>query len=291
MGDTMQKAIRRAAVGGMLILCAAGHFMQAQQQQSITSYSSDGKTRVVLDTKTGWTSIVDGQTSNMSAEQVTNYCNLMGKDPFLPDNDFGNFTRELCEEWGELQPKTKIERLPFSDLIVRLLLFTPPSTDFARYRGLQIGSDSTGVEYDSTIVPDDIGADVTCGILAGELSYKGKFIFKCTIKMHSYQEAITTKGRLVSLLANLKLTEDEVEEHGIAVRSRANGRCAGWGDGGECEGQQTYVTATKAGKRLQIAADPDFTFDPYLTLQTGHQVISGLMPDSATVTIEVYSIL
>lgn len=262
--------------------------MLAQQQRSITSYSSDGKTKVVLDTKTGWTSTVEGQTSNMSAEHVTGYCNLMGKDPFLPDNDFGNFTRELCEEWGELQPKTQIERLPFSDLIVRLLLFTPSSTDFARYQGLQIASDSTGAEFDSTIVPSDIGADVACVILVGDLSDRTAFIFKCTIKTHSYQEAIATKDRLVHLLEILKLTENEVEEHGISARARAEGRCA---LSGECEGQHTFVTPVKKGKMLQIAADPDFTSNAVLTLQTGHQIISGVSPDSATVTVKVFSVV
>lgn len=275
----------KTRIFGLVVLLAVSSISQAQQRSKIW-VAPDGS-KAIIDLRTGLTvEDKDGkEPTNIPALQLKGLCEEMDKQ--TAPSPALDLLSSPCEYWAELQPRTQIERVPFAELIARLLIVAPGGTDFARYRGMQISSDPTGVEYDSTIVPNDVGADVTSVVLAGDMPDRAVSMFKCTIKLHSYQEAIATRNRLVSRLASLKLTENQVDEHGIAAKARAKGRCA---FSGECEGQHTYATIETDGRMLRIAADPDFTSNAIASLQAGRQIISGVSTDSATVTVKVFSV-
>lgn len=282
----MQITIRGAVVSGALILCAAGHFMQAQQHQRKTFVYSDGE-KTVVDTNTGWTVFDKSgkEGSNITADQLRGTCEEIDKQT-APSPALALLALP-CEFWAELQPHTQIERVPFLTFIARLFVVTPSYTDFARYRGLELQSTKEGKAYDSIILPSDIGNDISCTIKAVNLPDKTFAIYNCSINTSSYQDAIQLEEHLVHLLAPLNLPEDQVEEHGKSAQARAEGRCA---PSGECEDQHEYSTVKKDGKMLQITADPDFTYDARSSAATGHLVIGGVSQGSATVTVKVYSV-
>jgi hypothetical protein len=289
-GKAMNKRLRAVLVFGMAFLFSDVCLMQAQQHQSETLVYSDGE-KLVVDTNTGMT-VVDkngNDGTNLTADQARGTCEENDKQT-APSPALTLFALP-CEIWAELQPHTQIERLPFLNFIARLLVATPPSTDFARYRGLELQSTKEGKAYDATILPNDAGNNVSCTIKEGTLSDRVLYLYDCTIKTSSYQDAIQLQEHLVQLLGPLKLTEDQVEEHGVAARTVSEGRCAALT--GECEGQHLYATTEQDGKALHIEANPDFTRtaeETILSLQTGHELVSRISPNSATVSIEVFSV-
>jgi hypothetical protein len=285
----MQKTIRRVVVGAFLILFVAGHFMRAQQHPSKSFVYSDGE-KTIVDTKTGWTVFDKGGKpgSNITADQLRGTCAEVDKE--TSPSPALTLLALPCELWAELQPHTQIERVPFLDLIARLFVVTPSSTDFARYRGMELRSTKEGTKYDSTILPSDISNDTSCNITAGNLPDKTFAIYACSIKTSSYQDAIQLEEHLAQRLAPLNLPEDQVEEHGDAAQAVEDGRCA---PTGECEGAHVFATTKQNGKMLKIQANPDFTRTVdalMLSLKTGHDLISGISRNSATVSIEVYSV-
>jgi hypothetical protein len=192
-----------------------------------------------------------------------------------------------------LQPHTQIEKVSFSRLIARLLEFSAPYTDFARYRGLELKSSGESTIYDAAIVPDDLGTNVSCTIEEENRAREGMlYTYQCSIKASSYVGAVALRDRLVSDLRDLHLTEDEIREHGLAADARNAGKCA---PSGECAMAHDYVAEpNEEGKTLAIGAEPDFTRDPAseLAAQTyGHDSpITGIAFDSATVFFAVYSV-
>ena len=167
----MQKATRRVVASGILALLAAGHPIQAQQHQSRTLVGADG-VKLFVDTKTGLTVFDKSgrQDSNITADQLRGTCDEVDKQ--TASSPVLTLMALPCEFWAELQPHTQIERLPFLNFIARLLVVTPPSTDFARYRGLELQSTDEGKGYDSIILPNDIGNNISCTIKAANLPVK-----------------------------------------------------------------------------------------------------------------------
>ena len=259
-------------------------------QQTKTNVDANGN-RSVMDGTTGWTvTEKNGKVTHWSAVEVTKFCSDLENLPFLADGKDGVGAKEICEEWGEVQPRTQIEQVPFARMIVRLLMLTPSSTNFERYRGMELKSDAKSKLYDATIVPNDLGNQVSCTVLESQIALKEMlYKFGCSIKTSSYPEAIAMEERLVSLLKSLNLDEDQVKEHGLTVSAQNDGRCAPTGD---CEDDHVYVTSLKDWKRLVIEGEPVFTrINGAETFAlTGHDgMIVGIAPDSGTVTFAVYS--
>lgn len=282
-------AISNVAFIGALALLVASRPIRAQQNPSRTFVYSDGE-KTIVDMKTGWTVFDKGgeQGSNITTDQLKGTCAVVDKQ--ISPSPALTLLALPCELWAELQPHTRIERVPFLDLVARLFVVTPPSTDFARYRGMELRSTNEGTKYDSTILPSDISNDTSCDIRAGNFPDKRFTIYACSIKTSSYQNAIQLEENLARLLAPLNLPEDQVEEHGDAAQAVEDGRCA---PTGECEGAHVYATTKQHGKMLKIEADPDFTrtaMETVWSLQSGHDVVSGISRNSATVSIKIYSV-
>ncbi|WP_260740100.1 hypothetical protein [Tunturiibacter lichenicola] len=265
------------------------------QQQTKTTVDSEGN-KGVMDTTTGWTvTAKGGKVTHMSVADITSVCNDLD-DP-LALAAFRNtvewaVTSDLCENWGELQPKTRIEQVPFLRLITRLLLVTPPSTDFARYRGLELKSGAESKTYDAIIVPNDLGHDASCTIEEESRNTEGMlYTYQCSMKTSSFPDAIRLKDHLVLLLKSLDLDEDQVREHGLSAHARSVGYCA---PSGECLEDHIYVTAKKDWKILQIEATPTLTRDPMADLSTmqygHHSAIIGIASDSADVSFQIMSV-
>jgi hypothetical protein len=197
----------------------------------------------------------------------------------------------LCDRWAELKPKTEIERLSFVNLVNRLMLFSAPSTDFARYTGMQLKSDKTGIAYDALLVPNDLGNAVTCTLIEGQGDGANMAVYQCVIKTASYAAAVDLQRSLVSQLKPLGLVEDHAMEHGMAVSDKDTYKCS---PNGACEHTFMYVSVPTKGRRLEITASPDFLRDPMseiMTLdKTGHDAMPyGVSLNSGFVTIQVLS--
>jgi hypothetical protein len=286
MGMKMNNAISQAAILIPLLACAL-----SQAQQQTKTWETDPGHKETLDLDSGLTEVwKDGQTQKISPAQINEICETMEKNPELAGSSAWTSGSVLCERWGEIQAKTQIERVPFLNLITRLLVVTPPSTDFARYRGMEVKSDASATAYDSIIVPSDIGNSISCSIREGIMPDRMAYIYMCDIQTSSFQNAIELKDHLLHLLGSLNLSEDQVREHGMAVRASEEGRCA---PTGECEGAHTFVTAENQGKVLEIDANPDFTRNVdalALSLKSDHDIISGVSANSASVRIAVMSV-
>jgi hypothetical protein len=285
MGKAISKSCRALAVLGVALLfsdmCLSG--------QSKTWVQSDG-TKVVGDINTGLTlfDVAGHQSMIFQAHDLAVVCKALD-DQRIPSSDVQDYAL-ICEHWAELQPHTQIERVPFVTYVARLFLDTTLFTDFSRYRGVELQSTKEGNAYDAIMLPNDVGDKISCDIKAGVLPDKTWSIYECTIETSSFQEAIQLKERLVTLLAPLKLTEDEVQEHGAAAQAREDNRCA---PTGECDGAHEYATTKRGGKMLVVEANPTFSRtadDVAMTLKSGRAFFSGISPNSGLVTIDVYSV-
>ena len=275
------------AVAAVMILAARP---VVSQQRTRTVVNSDGS-REVLDVAAGWTEIdKSGKSTNLPAADLTKVCRDLDELPFLAEEAQNGGIKVACEIWGELQPKTQIEKVPLSRLVTRLLLLTPDSTDFARYRGIQLTSDGDKTTYDATIRPNDVGQDTSCTVEESNHYDKGMYYtYECIVKTSSFPDAVLLKNQMVHDLAFLRLTEDEIAEHGLAAFAKGKNICA---PSGECLYAHIFVSAYKDSKSLRINATPDFTMDAgnrALALQIGHALISGISGNSATVSLQIIS--
>jgi hypothetical protein len=268
------------------------------QQQTKTWVNSDGS-HEVLDSTTGMTETEkDGKTTHVSATDMTAFCSTLD-DPIvllaLKHDSAGGWTgqSELCDAWGEVQPKTHIERMPFAQLMTRLLSIAPPSTKFARYRGMELKSGTDSTTYDATILPNDLGYDASCTVEEEDRHQEGMlYTYQCSVKTPSFPAALQLRDRLVQTLNTLHLTEeDEVREHGLATNAHTLGYCA---PNGECMEGHIYVTTMKDWKIVQIEPNPDFTRNTLSEVRAmqagGHAPINGIATDSATFTFRIVSI-
>jgi len=255
-----------------------------QRPRSYTWVEEDGSNSR-LGTDTGYTNTVKGVSKTIYApEKLTKDCvaaERYGETELAP----------LCDRWAELHPATQIEQLPFSKFVYRLVEFSSPYTDFARYRGMELKSDKTGVQYDALLVPSDLGSNVVCTVVDGRQDAGSMAVFRCILKTMAYPSAIATQKALVSQLKNLNLVEDQAREHGIAVSDKDEYRCAVTG---ECEHTYMYLSASNDGKRLAIVASPDFIHnlreDMINLAQFGHGLPPiGISTNAGFVTIEVWS--
>ncbi|MGI8770326.1 MAG: hypothetical protein ACR2JE_02710 [Acidobacteriaceae bacterium] len=283
--------MKHAAAISVLILAHLASF--GQQQQSKTWIDSDGNKQIV-DLKQGYTEIhKDGTKGNLSPADVTRLCNNLDQYPALGQSEDGKAAAQLCEVWALLQPRTQVEKLHWDELINRLMLLTPASTNFERYRGMELKSDASAKTYDATIVPDDLGYQPSCTIEVEDRADLGMlYTYECIVKTHSYGMAISLQKLLAKELADLPLpVEDQVREHGLYANAKNKGLCA---PTGECALEHTYVTAVKDWKTLQIEAWPDFTRNVVLELMTSehgkHAAITGVAGDSGSVSFEIMSV-
>ena len=251
------------------------------QQQSKTFVDSAGN-KTIMNVKTGLTVIdKDGKTAEFSVADVNNMCDerLLG----APED---HAMALACDEWWKLQPKNEIERVPFQSLVQRLLLDTRPSTTFVRYRGMELRTTQDSTIYDAVILPSDVGRDVSCSIEEKDRKDLGMlYAYRCTIKTESFPAAIALKERLAQTVKGLGLKEDEVREHGLAVRAKEVTPCA---PGGECLFQNVYATTVTNWKSMQIEAD---TMAEVMALQHGgHAGVSGIASDEGTVSFQMFSV-
>jgi hypothetical protein len=264
----------------------------AQAQRSISWNDVDG-TRYIIDSHSGLRAIGTGgkTTERMDSRTLQEMCTDMDKQTFLDEN--AKLWALACEYWHELQPRTQIEKLPFPQLIARLLIVSPRSTDFGRYRGIKLESDGPTTRYDATIVPDGIGDQVSCSIIEaprdpGEMSY----FYECSVKTSSYEQAIKVQKALLSTLSELNLTEDQVKEHGFAASAHTEQRCAPFT--GECEHQHMFISVLTDGKLLSLEANPDFTYNIYsimaATKSKKAPLPSEVNRSSGTVKFDVYAV-
>jgi hypothetical protein len=283
--------MKHLAAFSVLMFASLG--LSGQQQQTKTSVDNDG-TKEVIDSTNGWTVTEKngGTVTHKSAAEMTTFCGKLDDDFAVLEALRDNIgVKQICDEWGQIQPRTRIERMPFSRLMTRLLVIAPPSTDFARYRGIELKSDADSKAYDAIILPNDI-ADASCTIEERNRHAEGMlYIYKCDVKTPSFPAAIKLKDKLVQALTNFDLSEDEVREHGLAAHARDSGFCA---PGGECLEGHIYVTAIKDWKTLQIEADPDFTRDTRSEVRAmangTHAPINGIAANSASVSFQVFSV-
>ncbi|MGB0122648.1 MAG: hypothetical protein WBP63_04390, partial [Silvibacterium sp.] len=285
----MSRVLRKVAIPSLLVLLSIGCF--AQQKTIVTA----GGSKYVFDASAGLTQVdKTGKTAHMSPTDLNWLCGkgLETAIEFnLPDVTSQKVT---CDLWAQVQPHTTIEQVPFSTLMHRLVEISPPYTDFARYRGVEIRTEAQGnSQYDATIVPDDVGGQPSCTVVqgrdpAGGLLYK----YECVVKTESYSDAVALEKALVQRLYGLHLTEDQIEEHGIALKDEDNNECA---PTGECAHTHMFASAMKDGKNVDIEAAPDFIrnnnlADLQMFLATGrHNPPDGVKSDSGTVTFTVLS--
>jgi hypothetical protein len=273
--------------------------MIGQQQQAKTFVEKDG-TKEVLDSTTGWTETEkNGKVTHVSVADMTSLCSEFDKSDrillaVLRQNPGGLvMTSEICDMWAELQPKTQIERMPFSQLMTRLLSIAPPSSSFARYRGMELESGTDSTTYDAVILPSDIGYDASCKVEAENRHEEGMmYTYECSVKTPSFPAALQLRDRLVQTLSGLHLTEeDEVREHGLAANSRTLGYCA---PNGECMEGHIYVSAMKDWKIVQIEPNPVFTRDTLseiaATKAGRHAPINGIAANEANLSFRIVSV-
>lgn len=226
----------------------------------------------------------------MSAADLTSLCNSLETAAEYHQKDFDS-ARPTCELWAELQPRTKVEEVPFERLMIRLVDVSPTDTDFARYRGTELKSGAQGKLFDATIIPNDVGKDVACTVLQAHLGDDELYKYECSINTTSYPVAVQLEDKLVSSLGGLGLVEDQISEHGSVVKDNADNECA---PTGECTHTHMYVSAIKDGKIVDIEAHPTFirngAADIEMLMTTGHHnFVEGVASDSGTVTFSVYS--
>jgi hypothetical protein len=261
------------------------------QQQARTVVNGDGR-REVIDIATGWTETdKSGKSTNMPAADLTKLCKDLEEAPFLAEGAGNGGIKVACEIWGELQPRTQIERVPFPLLVTRLLLLTPDSTNFARYRGARLKSEGDTKTYDATIIPTGFGQDGTCTIEESDDHDEGMFYtYECVFKTASYPDAIQLKSAMLHALDAFHLAEDEVTEHGLAAFTRSRNLCA---PNGECLYAHIYVSVYKDGKSLRLDATPDFTRNTIAEIMaskgSNHAPINGIASDSAKVSLQIIS--
>jgi hypothetical protein len=239
--------------------------MIGQQQQTKTFVEKDG-TKEVLDSTTGWTETEkNGKVTHVTVADMTSLCGKIDNSDrillaLLKQNPGGlAMTSEICDEWGEVLPKTQIERVPFSQLMIRLVSVAPPFSTFARYRGMELKSETDSKTYDAIILPNDIDYPATCTVGEENRHEKGMlYVYECLVKTTSFSAALQLKDRLVQALSSLHLTEDEVFEHGLSSNARGLGYCA---PSGECMHEHNYESVAKDWKLVQIEPNPDFTRD------------------------------
>lgn len=282
----------------MLILICSPLILIAQQQTE-TNVDKEGN-KEVIDAAVGVTvtdklgKVVKHQT----AAEMNSFCNELD-DPLVlaalrrDDSAEWAASSEICEQWGEVQPKTHIERMPFSKLIARLLLVAPPSSTFTRYRGMELKSGATSGIYDATILPNDLGYEPSCMVEEENRHEEGMlYTYQCSVKTESFRAALALRNHLAQTLEALHVTqEDEVREHGLAANARAQGYCA---PSGECLEGNIYVTAMKDWKIVEIDPHPIFTRNTIAemkAMQSGtHAPINGIATDSASLTFYVISV-
>lgn len=285
--------MKRLVAGSILMFGSLG--LVGQQQQTKTHVDSEGNKEVINST-TGWTETEkNGKVTHMSVADITTLCSDLD-DPLvlaaLRNTVERAVTSELCDEWGELQPKTLIERMPFAQLMARLVIIAPHSSTLARYRGMELKSGTDSTTYDAIILPNDIGYDASCTVEEENRHEEGMlYTYECSIKTPSFPAALQLRDRLVQALSNLHLPEDEVREHGLAAYARGDGYCA---PSGECLEGHIYVTAMKDWKIVQIDANPDFTRNTFAeinAMKSGrHAPIDGIAADSGNLSFQVLSV-
>jgi hypothetical protein len=286
----------KLSVAGSICLFSCLTMFGQQPQTRKTSLDSQGNSEVI-DITTGVTDTQkDGKViQHISAADLTQFCGELD-DPVIFNNlkhDSGwAASSSLCDDWGELQAKTRIERVSFLLLISRLLLIAPPSSDFARYRGMELKTALDSTTYDAVILPSDIGYDANCDVEEENRYAEGMmYIYRCSIKTSSFSEAIALKERLVQSLKKLDLGEDEVREHGLSASARDAGFCA---PTGECMEGNVYDSATKDYKFFQIEANPILTRNVMAqigAMKYGRNApIDGISDKAANVSFEVYSV-
>jgi len=266
--------------------------MLGQQQQTKTWIDNDG-VKQVLDSVNGYTATgKNGKLiEHQSPAEVTTSCDLnKASTIFVLRDNVG--MKVFCDEWGELHPNVKIERVPFAELILRLVSFTSPSTSFARYRGMELSSGTESKTYDATILPNDIGNDASCTIKEENRHEEGMiYTYECSIKTPSFLAALQLKDRLVQALSNLHLSEDEIREHGLATTARQDGMCA---PSGECLEEHTYVTTRADWKFVQIDANPILERNALAeirAMKTGtHAPFIDIATDAGDLSFEVFSV-
>ncbi|MDQ2835298.1 MAG: hypothetical protein M3Y50_16455 [Acidobacteriota bacterium] len=245
----------------------------------------------------GWT-VTDKSgkvAAHTSATELTLLCSRLDEPTFFSmfKDDQWTAMTETCDDWAQLQPNTQIEKVTFPFLITRLLRVAPPSSDFNRYRGLELKTTADLTVYDATLLPNDIAYEPACTI---EKQNRGHtdgmlYIYRCMIETSSFPEAVALKSRLIQSLKKLSLDEDQVREHGLSVNARQESMCA---PTGECLEGDVFASVTKDYKFLQIDANPDLTRSALAeaqAMQYGHDTpISGISQNSGSVLFEVYSV-
>ncbi|HEY4380205.1 MAG TPA: hypothetical protein VGN01_07660 [Acidobacteriaceae bacterium] len=287
--------------GSVCLFCCLAMFGQ-QPQTSKTTVDSQGN-KEVIDITTGVTDTdkAGKVIQHISAADLTQMCAKLDDREWL--NDFKAVDNgdgkgawaamtALCDDWGELQPRTHIERLPFTLLVSRLLLISPIASDFARYRGMELKTAPDATTYDAVILPRDLGYDANCDIEEQNRHIEGMmYTYRCSIKTPSFPEAIALKERLVQSLKKLDLGEDEVREHGLSAHAQNSGYCA---PSGECLEGNVYVSATKDYKFFQIEANPILTRNVMAqigAMKYGKDApIDGISDKAASVSFEVFSV-
>jgi hypothetical protein len=286
----MNRDVRAVVISSVISLFSIGCL--AQGRKTITN--PDGS-KDVFDNSTGWTETdKNGKVTNLSPAELASLCGDTLKTLIEFHLEGVEGTRVACDKWAQLQPRTQIEEVSFSILMRRLIEFSPPVTDFARYRGTELRSQTQdaiqSAVYDATIVPNDVGGDTSCTILQAHNASGGAlYKYACSIKTASYPEPVTLEKTLVQLLNGLGLIEDQIVEHGLAVQDKENNECA---PTGECAHSHMFESAIKDNKTVKVEAQPNFVRNAVLEAQmwlaTGrHNFVERIAPDSAAVEFSV----
>lgn len=263
------------------------------QEEGKTWIDKDGNKQTIDPIHGYWEVRKDGKTSNLSRGDLDSLCRNLDDFPAVAQSTNGATIVQLCDMWALLKPRTKIEKLHTDGLVSRLLLLSPPSTDFTRYRGVALKSDASSITYDSLLVPDDLGEDTTCTITEENRAELGMlYTFGCTQKMSSYGMAVSKEKSVAYELARHSLPEeDQAREHGLYAHAKEMGLCA---PTGECALEHTFITVRHDGKQLQIEAWPEFTRDTIpeiIARESGkHSAVSGIDPSSGSMSLEVMSV-
>lgn len=289
------------SITACLILLFASTGLIGQRQQTKTRVDSEGN-KEVIDSTNGWTvTEKSGKVIHQSAAEMNDFCSevddpggLLVVEQKAGRNAEENLAvRQVCDDWGAVQSKTHVEKMTFSQLMTRLLVIAPPSTSFARYRGMELKAEPDSTTYDATILPNDLGLDATCTIEEEDRHKEGMlYTYECSVKTSSFPAALDLKNRLVASLNSLHLTEeDEVREHGLAANARALGYCA---PDGECMEGHIYVTAMRDWKTVQIDPNPILTSNNLAAIITkgacSTACINGIASDSADLTFQILSV-
>src|SRR5215472_16531610 len=262
----------------------------AQQQSRV--FADDEGNKTIFDVNTGWKTIEkNGATATFSVTEVTEVCDYNERF-WKADQPDDRTIAFLCDEWWKLQPQNKVEQVPFATLVRRLLLQTRESTNFVRYRGMELKSTKDSTIYDAAIIPNDIGSDMSCTIEEENRHELGMmYSYRCEIKTTSFPAALQLQNKMVLQLKEFNLKEDEVREHGLGAYAREIGVCA---PTGECLEQHVFATTMQSWKMLQIAANPILVANTIAELQAGqngkHAPAAGIATDKGIVSFEIFSV-